>query len=117
MKKIAIYDPAMCCSTGLCGPSVNPELLRVAATIEALKKQGADITRYNLSSEPQEFVLNTAISELLKADANVLPVTIVGDEVVKTKHHLTNQEFETYTGLTVGSAPSVRPDKSSPCCK
>lgn len=32
-----IFDPAMCCSTGVCGPSVNPELLRVATTINVLK--------------------------------------------------------------------------------
>ena len=23
MKKMVIYDPAMCCSTGVCGPSVD----------------------------------------------------------------------------------------------
>ena len=34
MKKIEIFDPAMCCSTGVCGPSVNPELIRVAAVVE-----------------------------------------------------------------------------------
>lgn len=39
MKKIEIFDPAMCCSTGVCGPSVNPELIRVAAVVENLKKK------------------------------------------------------------------------------
>ncbi len=37
MKKMIIFDPAMCCSTGVCGPSVDPELLRVATTINRLK--------------------------------------------------------------------------------
>ena len=30
MSKLEIFDPAMCCSTGVCGPSVDPELLRVS---------------------------------------------------------------------------------------
>lgn len=61
MKKIEIFDPAMCCSTGVCGPSVNPELIRVAAVVENLKKSGIHIIRHNLSSEPQAFVQNTII--------------------------------------------------------
>ena len=34
-KKIEIFDPAMCCSTGICGPSVNENLLRVATLINS----------------------------------------------------------------------------------
>ena len=30
MKKIEIFDPAMCCPTGLCGTNINPELMRIA---------------------------------------------------------------------------------------
>ena len=55
MGKMEIYDPAMCCSTGVCGPSVNPELIRVASVIENLKKNGITVNRYNLSSNPQAF--------------------------------------------------------------
>ena len=40
MKKIEIFDPAMCCPTGLCGTNINPELMRIAVVIESLKKQG-----------------------------------------------------------------------------
>ena len=27
--KIDIYDPPMCCSSGLCGPTLDPMLVRV----------------------------------------------------------------------------------------
>ena len=40
MKKIEIFDPAMCCPTGLCGTNINPELMRIAVVSESLKKQG-----------------------------------------------------------------------------
>ena len=37
MKKIEIFDPAMCCPTGLCGTNINPELMRIAVVVETLK--------------------------------------------------------------------------------
>ena len=40
MKKIEIFDPAMCCPMGLCGTNINPELMRIAVVIETLKRQG-----------------------------------------------------------------------------
>ena len=39
MKKIEIFDPAMCCPTGLCGTNINPELMRIAVVVETLKRQ------------------------------------------------------------------------------
>ena len=47
MNKVEIFDPAMCCSTGVCGPSVDPELTRVASAIYSLEKKGFNIKRYN----------------------------------------------------------------------
>ena len=60
--KIEIYDPAMCCSTGVCGPSVDPELVRIQETLRQLQKQAPEVQvqRYGLSSEPQAFVANSA---------------------------------------------------------
>ena len=107
MKKIEIYDPAMCCSTGVCGPSVDTELLRVATVVDNLKKQGVDISRHNLASEPQDFVSNKTINDLLMQDNDILPVTLVDGEVVKSKAHLTNEEFTKYTGIMIVTMPQA----------
>ena len=66
MKKIEIFDPAMCCSTGVCGPSVDPELIRVSVAVNNLKNKGIDVTRYNLASEPDAFANNIVISQQIK---------------------------------------------------
>ncbi|MGE1063455.1 arsenite efflux transporter metallochaperone ArsD [Megasphaera paucivorans] len=101
MKKIEIFEPAMCCSTGVCGPSVNPELIRVAAVVENLKKEGIHIIRHNLSSEPQAFVQNTIINTVLNDKGmEILPVTMVDGAIVKEGGYLTNAEFAEY--LQVG---------------
>jgi hypothetical protein len=101
MKKMVIFDPAMCCSTGVCGPSVNPELLRVSTVINNLKNKGILVERYNLTSNPQIFVDNKAINEMLNKDGvEVLPVTMVDGIVVKTKAYPTNEEFCKFLEIT-----------------
>lgn len=102
-EKIVIFDPAMCCSTGVCGPSVNPELIRVAAVIENLKKIGIEVERHNLSSDPHAFVANQVISEELnKSGANALPITLADGTIVKKGGYPTNEEFSNWLGVPVG---------------
>ena len=94
MVKIIIFEPAMCCSTGLCGPVVDLELLRISTVISNLGKNGVKVERYNLNSNPEAFVDNIVINEILNRDGvDVLPVTIVDDKVVKTKKYPTNDEL------------------------
>lgn len=114
MKKIEIFDPAMCCATGVCGPSIDPELMRVATAIHTLKEKGVAIQRHGLSSEPQDFIANATISELLqKEGAEILPVTLMDGEVVKTKAYPTNEEFSNWTGVTL---MNKQPAQKSCCC-
>ncbi|MBP2643764.1 MAG: Arsenical resistance operon trans-acting repressor ArsD [Firmicutes bacterium] len=112
MKKITIYDPAMCCSTGVCGASVDTELLRVATVIETLNRKGADISRFNLSGQPQAFVENQLINDHLKQHGpEILPITLVDGQVAKTKSYPTNEEFAQWTGMAV----NIKPKKTG-CC-
>lgn len=84
-KNVAIYDPALCCSTGLCGPVVNPVLVKVNDAVLALKKQGVEVERFNLAQQIKEFMTNTTVAALLhKNGKNILPITIVNGTVVKT---------------------------------
>lgn len=114
MKKIVIYDPAMCCSTGVCGPSIDKELLRVATVIEQLKQNGADISRFNLATEPDAYVKNALIAEQLKQHGpDVLPITLLDGEIVKSKMYPSNEEWESWTGLALKAAETTK----SCCCQ
>lgn len=94
MVKMIIFEPAMCCSTGLCGSVIDVELLRISTAISNLQRNGVKIERYNLSSNPEAFVDNRVINEILTRDGvDVLPVTIVDIKVVKTKSYPTNDEL------------------------
>ncbi len=94
MKQMTIYDPAMCCPTGICGPGVDPNLLRVAAIIVRLKHRGFEVKRFNLTSDPAAYLENKKINELLLTQGvDALPVTLVDGEVVKTGSYPLDQEF------------------------
>ncbi|WP_110111793.1 arsenite efflux transporter metallochaperone ArsD [Bacillus sp. CGMCC 1.16541] len=113
MKKVEIFDPAMCCSTGVCGPSVDPELTRVASAVFALEKKGFDITRYNLTSEPDQFVEQEIVNNILMSKGpDALPVVLVNGEVAKEGSYPTNEEFAAWFGVEEsdlkGEKPQVR---------
>lgn len=94
MKKMMIFDPAMCCSTGVCGPSVNKELLRVSTVLNTLKNKGVLVERYNLTSNPQAFIDNKEINTILNTKGvESLPVTMVEGVVVKEGSYPTNEEL------------------------
>src|SRR5690625_3807356 len=109
MRKIGRFVPAMCCSTGVWGPTVASEVVRMAALTDNVKSTGYDITRYNLANEPQAFAESTNISQLLNEKGpDVLPVTVIDGEVKKTKEFLTNEELQELTGLTKESLTAKR---------
>jgi hypothetical protein len=103
MKQMSIYEPAMCCSTGLCGVGVDPELLRISTVLNTLQKNGIAVQRYNLSSAPQEFINNKAINEFInRGGADELPAVVVDGEIVITGRYPTNEEFTKLLGIPAG---------------
>lgn len=102
MKKVEIFDPAMCCSTGVCGPSVDPNLTRVASVVYSLEQKDVDIKRFNLSNEPIAFVENETIGRILQEKGvDALPVTLLDGEIVKVGEYPTNEEFAQWLEVSV----------------
>lgn len=94
MKTMKLYEPAMCCSTGLCGVSVDPELLRISTTLNTLKQNGIEVQRFNLSNAPQEFVSNKAVSDFLNQfGPDKLPVAVIDGTIVISGRYPTSEEF------------------------
>ena len=78
---IRVFDPAMCCSSGVCGPSIGPELARFAADVDWLQKQGIKVERFNLSQQPAAFAQTLAVKAALERGTDVLPLVMVDDRV------------------------------------
>lgn len=94
MNKVEIFDPAMCCPTGVCGPSVDPELTRVASAVYSLEKKGFNIHRYQLTTNPDKFAENKEITRIFSENGpDALPVILVNNQVAKVGSYPTNEEF------------------------
>lgn len=101
MIKVEFFEPPMCCSTGICGPSVDESLVRISENIQFLKKKYANIEigRYQISQQPVKFRENPEVYELVKVHSRkVLPITTVNGKVVRTHKYPTLEELEAKIG-------------------
>ena len=116
MKTIEIFDPALCCPTGLCGTNIDPNLMRIAVIVDNLKKKGVNITRHNLKDEPQIYVTNIKVNELLQAKGvEALPITLVDGEVAVIGSYPTTQQMSEWSRVNLDFIPMPQEDKGS-CC-
>lgn len=122
MKTMKIFEPAMCCPTGLCGVSVDPELLRISTVLNTLQQNGIEVQRFNLTNAPEEFVKNNVVTEYLqKFGSEKLPVVLVDDFIVIAGRYPTNEEFASWLGLPgnmlgVSCCEEKAAEESCCCC-
>ena len=96
--KISVYDPPMCCSTGVCGPAPDPELVRVAADLERLAAKGTVVTRYNLARQAQAFLEQDEVRKLLQEKGpEILPVIVVDGRVRLTGRYPAARELAAWS--------------------
>ncbi|MBL8817287.1 MAG: arsenite efflux transporter metallochaperone ArsD [Planctomyces sp.] len=122
MKTIQIYDRPMCCSTGICGPSVDPVLPRFAADLDTIKNAGHTVERYNLSQQPQAFIENKEIHALISSKGTeVLPVVVIDGHIVSKGIYPSMEMFRMWTegGVTPAASPVATmslPIADQGCC-
>ena len=66
MTTVQIFDPAMCCNTGVCGVEVDDSLVTIASDVEWARQQGVRIERFKLSQQPLAFADNRVVKSLLE---------------------------------------------------
>lgn len=91
MLEITIYEEAMCCSTGVCGPDPDEELVAVTHAIDKLEDTYSDVevTRANMSSDIERFLNHEDVADAVESEGpSVLPITTVDGEVVARGEYL-----------------------------
>ncbi|MGR3660298.1 MAG: arsenite efflux transporter metallochaperone ArsD [Paracoccaceae bacterium] len=118
MTTITVYDPAMCCSTGICGAEVDQQLVNFAADLDWLKSKGVAVTRINLSQEPEKFAENVTVKTVLETSGVAgLPVVIVTDEMKSTGRYPVRKELAEFAGITCASETETSNTvNSNGCC-
>ena len=134
MAVLQVFDPPMCCSTGVCGPKVDPAVTRFAADVHWLKSQGIRVERFNLAQEPGAFAKNPVVKQsLAKIGAECLPLVLVDGVVVSEGAYPSREELMAFTAIaaqppvdrsrtsfldqvTVGDSRSLPQDRGGGCC-
>ena len=99
---LQVFDPAMCCSTGVCGPSVDQRLIKLASDLAYLKSQGVVVERFNLAHQPEAFTNHPTVIAEMGAEAENLPIFIVGDAIKSKGVYPSRVELALWVGIDAG---------------
>lgn len=81
---VELFDPPLCCPTGLCGPTIDTTLLDISEALRALEADGVRVARHAMTVDPAAFIRNREVYELIRErQLEVLPITVVRARVVK----------------------------------
>lgn len=109
MAHLDVFDPPMCCPTGVCGPAVDPLLAAFAADVDWLASKGVSVSRYNLAHDPQAFVVHPLVNDMLRREGDAcLPLVILNGEIVARGAYPRRQQLAELMGLAV-SASAAKP--------
>lgn len=114
MKRIQVFDPALCCSTGVCGVDVDQALVSFSADVDWAKQQGAQIERFNLAQAPMAFAENAVARAFLeRSGQQALPLLLVDGEVAMAGRYPDRAELARWAGI--GAEAQIKPQGSG-CC-
>lgn len=114
MKSIQVYDPAMCCNTGVCGTEVDQSLVTFAADVDWAKQQGVQIQRFNLAQQPMDFANNQNVRDFLeRSGEEALPLILVDGEVALAGRYPHRRELARWAGVAL---PAIDIQPAAECC-
>lgn len=109
MKKIEIFDPALCCGSGACATKVDQALITFFADMDWLKQQGEAIFRYNLSQQPMVFAENKVVHAFLERTGEKgLPLVLVDGEIALAAGHYPSRDELGVGAMLVRFLPTPR---------
>ncbi len=101
MMRVDVFDPEMCCSTGLCGPAPDEALIRIEDALERLREEGVEVSRHQLSRDPQSFLGNEEVyRRLLSQGTGSLPMIAVDGDLQFTGRYPTYEELREALQIT-----------------
>jgi hypothetical protein len=99
VNELTVFDPVLCCSSGVCGPEVDEDLVRFAADLEWIRTRGVSVRRYNLAREAGAFAGNAVVREALQCEGtDCLPLVLVTGEIVARGRYPSRNELLGWSG-------------------
>lgn len=104
---LEIFEPSLCCDSGVCGPEPDKALIELQNSIQLLKKVGIETKRYAINQAPLMFVQNAVVRDFIKANGpGKLPLTLLDNKIVKSGSYTSIEELKEL----VPELKNVKPD-------
>ena len=108
---VEVFEPALCCATGVCGEDVDQGLVTFSADMDFVRGRGGNVRRYNLASEPVAFAESEAVRGFLQVvGSKGLPLILVDGVTAMTGGYPDRAELSDWAGVAgpaeAGSAPA-----------
>lgn len=117
MKQVQVFDPALCCSSGVCGTNVDQKLVDFSADVDWAKQNGLTIERLNLAQQPMAFVQNLKVKGLLeRSGESALPITLVDGEVAFAGRYPSRDDLARWMVVTAVVSESAATTSNDACC-
>lgn len=114
MKSIQVFDPVMCCNSGVCGTDIDQQLVNFVTDVDWAKQQGVEIQRFNLAQQPTEFASNPVVSKFLETSGqNGLPLILVDGEVAMAGRYPARADLALWIGVAL---PVLNAKPAGGCC-
>lgn len=108
MSRLEVFEPAMCCPTGVCGVNVDPVLVQFNADLQALEQSGVQVARHSLSHEPAAFAAHAEVVKEMEAGMDRLPVVTVDGHIVSTGMYPSKVQLMSKLGTAMPTAEKPR---------
>lgn len=100
MKTIQVFDPPMCCSSGVCGAEVDSNLVNFAVSLQWLKMNGVQVERFNPLHQYDAFAAHAVVTKAVNEKGiGCLPLILLDGEIVSSGSYPGRLELGDMIGL------------------
>jgi SAM-dependent methyltransferase len=114
-RLVEVFEPALCCNTGVCGEDVDQALVTFSADLDWAAANGGRVQRHNLANDPLTFANNDTVKQFLQlSGSDGLPLVLVDGVTALTGSYPDRAQLARWAGITAptdpdGSAPATIP--------
>jgi hypothetical protein len=98
MTKIEIFEPALCCATGVCGPEPDAVLVHFGEVMRRVETElvgRVALTRTLLNQQPMRFTQVPVVFDIIKSrGVSALPIVVVNGSIVLEGSYPTFEQIE-----------------------
>ena len=105
--KLEIFEPSLCCESGVCGPEPDKALIELQNNIQLLKKVDVETKRYAINQAPLVFIQNAIVrAYIIENGASKLPLVLLDNKIIKTGSYPTLEELK----ILIPALNDAKPD-------